>query len=30
MTVDRGGELRRRDEIATEILNLVLEKLQKK
>lgn len=30
MTVDRGGDLRRRDEIAKEILDLVLEKLQKK
>lgn len=30
MTVDRGGELRRREEISQEILNLVLEKLQKK
>ncbi len=30
ITVDRGGELRRRDEIGEEILNLVLEKLQRK
>jgi dTMP kinase len=30
ITVDRGGELRRREEIAKEIFDLVLEKLQKK
>ncbi len=30
VSVDRNGELMRREEIATEILNLVLEKLQKK
>jgi dTMP kinase len=30
IAVDRGGELRRRDEIGAEILSLVLEKLQKK
>lgn len=30
ISVDRGGELRRRDEIGKEILDLVLEKLQKK
>lgn len=30
ISVDRNGELKRRDEIADEILNLVLEKLQKK
>lgn len=30
ITVDRDGDLRRREELATEILNLVLEKLQKK
>ena len=30
ITVDRAGDLRRREELATEILNLVLEKLQKK
>jgi dTMP kinase len=29
MVVDRAGELRRREDIAQEILNLVLEKLQK-
>lgn len=28
--VDKNGEIRRREEIANEILNLVLEKLQKK
>lgn len=30
LSVDRGGDLRRREEIAEEILGLVLEKLQKK
>lgn len=30
INVDRGGELRRRDDIGEEILGLVLEKLQKK
>lgn len=30
IAVDRGGELRRRDELGKEILSLVLEKLQKK
>jgi len=30
ITVDRGGDLRKREELATEILNLVLEKLQHK
>ncbi len=30
ISVDKGGELKRRDEIGEEILNLVLEKLQKK
>lgn len=30
ITVDRGGELRRREEIAKEIFELVLEKLQKR
>ncbi len=30
LSVDKGGELRRREEIGAEILNLVLERLQKK
>jgi hypothetical protein len=30
ISVDRAGELKRRDEIGEEILGLVLEKLQKK